>query len=354
MSRGALIENGSHMLSYIKSSTASLVLIMTSCGLPQSGLTITRGAAPARSTPTKPSTPIPGNTNNCRDIAKVTSKLFVTYVVHNEEDDAHCKQSSAPEPDYNGNKNLFLVYSKTIVELAKLLNEFGMKLSFQPDWTFVEGVKKFQPDFFSHLLSVGNVEVLPHAHATCVSYPELFRRLHDLGANPQKIIGGVTWDDYKSQDENKSPAGWAQWGAPAASIGHKNDKKFPPVVYRMKSPQQLQKSGDEHIHNAASPNIVTPGFLVSPGQPLELGVWLNQKPPKHTLSPVYIFDAPKFVSDAKSAAEYINRVRQMIVSKVLPYKQNGSIEFVQVSELISLFKKYESCLDLEDGQSVLK
>jgi|GEM_PF-1408154 len=290
----------------------------------------------------------------CEEADSITSKLYLTYVVHNEEDDANCVAASAPEPDYNGNKNLYLVYSKTILELAKLLDEFGLKLSFQPDWTFVEGAKKYQPDFFRRLLAVGNVEVLPHAHATCVSYPELYRRLEELGAKPQKIVGGVLWDDYVSGKEDKAPKGWSHWGAPAASVGHKSDRTFPPVVYRLRSPELLKKAGDESIHDAASPVIVTPGFLISPGQPVELGVLANNKPPKRLLSPVYIFDSPKFVSDSKSSANYLGRVREMIQNKIIPYKQKGLVEFIQISGMIELFKKYESCLDLKSGASVYR
>ena len=326
------------------------LLLLASCGATTTLTTLAKESEPRKPSPSAPS----ATSQLCSKIDDITSKLYLTYVVHNEEDDANCVASSAPEPDYNGNKTLYLVYSKTILDLAKLLNEFGVKLSFQPDWTFVEGVKKFQPNFFGQLLAVGNVEVLPHAHATCVSYPELYRRLEILGAKPQKIVGGALWEDFLSNNENKSPKGWPHWGAPAASLNHKSDRVFPPVVYRMKSPHLIQKSGDENVHDASSPVIVTPGFLISPGQPIELGVLSSNKPLKRLLSPVYIFDSPKFVVDAKSATKYLNRVRQMIQSKVLPHQQKGSIEFIQTSGLIELFKKYESCLDLKDGASVLR
>lgn len=310
--------------------------------------------------------------DSCKYVEEVTGKVYVTFVIHNEEDDAGGVPGSVPDiPDYNGDEAVFRHFAGAMFRYAKMLASVGVKLSFQPDWTFTEGVDAYERSYFRDLLELGNVEVLPHAHETVISYDVLHARLNALDAEAPKIFGGMTFDAYRQKQAwfDANP-GWTFWAAPSASPGHVDDAPMPPFAYRVAAPGEVSSVSDLRVHRASSPIVVTPGL---PGNPVQM---LALKPEGRFVTPAYFFHATReFLADPSdtsvppawrkrtdgsmppfgenlSAQELIEQTRVLVETELLPLAQDGKVEFVTVRELIELYEKNESCLDLQDGEDL--
>ncbi|MCI5159504.1 MAG: hypothetical protein D3906_13945, partial [Candidatus Electrothrix sp. AUS1_2] len=301
-------------------------------------------------------------------LEQVTSKVYLCFVIHTEEDDAKGVSGSVPSiPDYNGDQKVFDHFADAMYEYAAMLKTYGAFLSFQPDWTFVEGVKNFRPTYFQDLLALGTVEIVPHAHETVVRYDELYERLQELGANPKKIIGGMAFEHFlKHKNWVASHPDWAFWDGPFVTIGHVNDQPAPPLVYRI-STEHLSGVSDLYTHSSSS------SVIVSPSLP---DVDLRFKPSGNFIVPSYVFKATRFFlaesndltvplewrKDPQgmqnganmSASEQIEEIRSRITREFLPLIAQGKLEFAPVHKIINLFRSYESLLDLADGEQLIK
>ena len=308
-------------------------------------------------------------TTDCADIDAVTAKIYYAFVIHNEEDDANCSAGSEPGiPDYNGDSGVFAHYAQAMLDYAAMLGRHGAALSFQPDWTFVEGVTRFRPGFFDELRATGgNVEVVPHAHESCVPYDELFDRIAAAGGQPVKILGGMTFDAFRAkQGWFDANPGWAFWGVPTAYLGHVGDRSAPPIVYRIAQPSSVARIEDLYRHLASSPIIAT-GSL--PGWPAAM---LAAKPTGRYLTPAYDFKATRwFLAEASdtsvppqwrlggtgqqdsglTAAQQIAATEQLIQS-LQPMVDQGQVAYATVSQLLELFRRHEHCLDLQPDQDL--
>ncbi len=56
--------------------------------------------------------------------------------------------------------------------------------------------------------------------------------------------------------------------------------------------------------------------------------------------------------DGLTSAELIASIGQTIEDDFLPLVSQGTLEFKTVGELVTLYRQYESCLDLVDGQDL--
>ncbi len=94
----------------------------------------------------------------CAGIDEIAAKIYLCFVIHNEEDDANGVPGSMPNiPDYNGDQATFDHFADAMYDYAVMLNSHGATLGFQPDWTFTEGVASYRPEFFEELLALGTV-----------------------------------------------------------------------------------------------------------------------------------------------------------------------------------------------------
>lgn len=55
-----------------------------------------------------------------------------------------------------------------------------------------------------------------------------------------------------------------------------------------------------------------------------------------------------------SASEQIKKIRKRIIREFLPLIAQGKIEFAPVNKIISLYQRYETLLDLNDGENLIK
>jgi hypothetical protein len=113
--------------------------------------------------------------------------LYLFFSIHNEEDWDGKKPTG--EPDYNDNEAILLHYTNAMRELGKMLQKHGMKMNFGSDWTFIEGVQKYDPTFFQDLAEMGH-EIDAHAHETHVPYLDVKNMLRECGVEPTSVASG--------------------------------------------------------------------------------------------------------------------------------------------------------------------
>ena len=306
----------------------------------------------------------------CAGIDDLTDPVYLAFVIHNEEDDAGCIPASADHiPDYNGDPAVYAHFATAMLDYATMLAGHAATLSFQPDWTFIEGVETFQPDYFEQLLALGNVEIVPHGHESCVMYDEIHDRLAALNADPVMLLGGMTFDEYATrQTWFDDHPGFTFWDAPSVTEGHTDDMPMPPVVYRVPEPQDVAVNTDLYQHVAASPVIVTPDLQFR----LD---FLASKPAGRYLVPSWKFEATRWFladpddlsvpdewrkdpdpepgsGDNLTATERIARIEAELISEILPLVDQGLVVVTQAAGITDLYVQPEACLDLADGDDL--
>jgi hypothetical protein len=311
----------------------------------------------------------------CAGTDEAVAALKFYFVIHVEEDDADCTPGSSSHiPDFNGNPGVFAHFADAWYDYAAMLAEEGATLSFQPDWTFVEGVSTYRPEYFEELLALGNVEIVPHAHESCVPYEELYDRLVALGAAPPKFIGGMTFDEYATRAEwFADNPGWHFWNGPFGTPNHVDDAGTPPFVYRIRPPGEVTEVDELYTHVAASPLVAMPGTTWNPtkmqanrpeGRFLTTSWmllpdrWFLAEPDDTTVplkwrkKPAQPTEASPSGTANMSASEVIAWVRALVRDSYQPMVLAGDLEFTQLSTILSTYLEHESCLDLEDGQDL--
>jgi len=167
--------------------------------------------------------------------------LYLSFVIHNEED----FNGTGPTRslDYDGNESALKHTTEKYRKAGAVFQEFGAKINLQSDWTFSDGVRKFDPTFFQEWEAMGH-ENDPHAHATHIPYTEVYYRLKRAGANASGILGGtleqVTGDAHHIQKDNIQeeiaffetfyPIFYAVWGV--ASFGHQTPEERTGYLWR--------------------------------------------------------------------------------------------------------------------------
>lgn len=141
----------------------------------------------------------------------------------------------------------FRHFSKAMRELAKVFQKHNAKIDFQTDWTFVEGVKKWDPTFFSDLEAMGH-EMDAHAHETQVKYPELWDRIKEAGGHPSAVVGGFGPDSsgrWSIRFNELYDTFKILWGG--ATFQHKEDVEQPGYAYRPKASNWLEHDPNQRL-----------------------------------------------------------------------------------------------------------
>jgi hypothetical protein len=160
--------------------------------------------------------------------------MYLTLVIHAEED--YQKDPDTGEivkdpafPDFL-EKSQFDHFSRAMRELAGVFHQHNARINFETDWTFVEGVVRWDPTFFADLEAMGH-EIDAHAHETTVTYPELWQRIGNAGGNPSPVVGGFLYtSDWSDKFNGFDGIFQILWGA--ASQAHLVDYAQPGYAYR--------------------------------------------------------------------------------------------------------------------------
>lgn len=307
----------------------------------------------------------------CDGIEELTHPVYISFVMHNEEDDVGGVKGSNPqEPDYNDDPQVFDHFSAAVEELAAALRAEGAVLSFQTDWGFVEGVERYDPDFFTRLRSNAAVEIAPHAHESIVSYEELYDRLLLADADPRAYLGGVAFDRYTGMQQwFEARPDFSVWESATVDggEGHDNDQPAPMLLHRAPWPDEVSEVPDLYVHREGGV-LVTPAvasIAVGFGR-IDPEQWLIQRPSGRFFTVVYLryglrgfLAAPGdavperwWATDPEQQANAQIEQAVEIARSMQPWIDSGEIVPLHLSELIELYERFEPCLDLSDGMDL--
>jgi len=124
--------------------------------------------------------------------------LYLTIVVHNEEDTSRGVLPKAIIPDYDGNEALMHHFAAAMRAFAEMAADHGARINFGSDWTFSRGVARYEPTFYADLEVIGH-EVDAHAHQSSVSYHEVRAEISIAGGRPTCVASGLNEQELPAQ-----------------------------------------------------------------------------------------------------------------------------------------------------------
>jgi len=77
--------------------------------------------------------------------------LYITLVIHNEEDMSRGLLPKANIPDYDGDEGLMHHFASALRAFAEMAADHGARINFGSDWTFSRGVALYEPGFYADL-----------------------------------------------------------------------------------------------------------------------------------------------------------------------------------------------------------
>jgi len=125
-----------------------------------------------------------------RSCADDLPPLYVTLVIHTEEDLGGGTVPKPSIPDYDGDEALMNHFASVMRAFAEMASEHGAAINFGSDWTFSRGVERYEPTFYSDLEALGH-EIDAHAHESSVLYHDVREAITTAGGNPSHVASGL-------------------------------------------------------------------------------------------------------------------------------------------------------------------
>jgi len=146
--------------------------------------------------------------------------LYLTIVIHNEEDMSRGVLPKANIPDYDGDASLMAHFAFAMRAFAQMAANHGARINFGSDWTFSRGVALYEPAFYTDLEALGH-EIDAHAHESSVLYKEVREAIITAGGHPTAVASGMEETTIQAQlayFDHRAPEIRILWGV--ALPGH--------------------------------------------------------------------------------------------------------------------------------------
>jgi len=124
--------------------------------------------------------------------------LYLTIVIHNEEDTHGGGAPKANIPDYDGDEALMHHFAEAMRAFGRMAADHGARINFGSDWTFSHGATLYEPDFYLDLEALGH-EIDAHAHESAVLYHEVRDAIALAGGHPTHVASGMNEEEIQSQ-----------------------------------------------------------------------------------------------------------------------------------------------------------
>jgi hypothetical protein len=170
--------------------------------------------------------------------------LYLTIIVHNEEDVHKGTQPKSSIPDYDGDEALMLHFGMAMREFGKLAQGHGARINFGSDWTFSRGVARFDPTFYTDMEAMGH-EIDAHAHESSILYHEVREDIVKAGGHPTHVVSGLNENeiqDRMSYFDRYYPEFQILWGV--SLPGHGAGECIAPWVWRPSRTDWTQHDSD--------------------------------------------------------------------------------------------------------------
>ena len=116
--------------------------------------------------------------------------LYLSIVVHSEEDVSGGVDPKANIPDYDGNPAVMRHFALVMRSFTQMAAEHGARINFGSDWTFSRGVALHQPTFYEELEAMGH-EIDAHAHESFIMYSQVRDEIAAAGGHPTSVASGI-------------------------------------------------------------------------------------------------------------------------------------------------------------------
>lgn len=291
-----------------------------------------------------------------QDTEPFLSPLYLTFVMHTEEDTSNCRTPKANNPDYDGDEALMLHFSDKMRKFGQMVASHGAKISFGTDWTFSRGVEAFDPTFYTDMEAMGH-EIDSHAHASCILYEEVREDIISAGGNPTPVVSGINEDEIYNEFgyfDRLYPDFSIFWGV--ASPGHGEGEEMTGWVWRPSSDNWIEHDPDgDYIHIGHGDYANSIEYIVDAIE--------NRK--ENAINTYAVFMAPRELR-AETGAEGI--AEQWTVStddctywenklewwdefftELDQYKKSGEIEYASLTEIADVFVEKEDSLIIDQS-----
>ena len=165
-------------------------------------------------------------------VAQDDRPLYLTIIIHNEEDRSRGVLPKANIPDYDGDPALMAHFADAMRAFAQMAADHGAFINFGSDWTFSRGVALHEPDFYADLESLGH-EIDAHAHESSVLYKDVREAIVLAAGHPTAVASGMNEETIHAQlayFAHRAPEFEILWGI--ALPGHVAGECVAPWVWR--------------------------------------------------------------------------------------------------------------------------
>ena len=123
--------------------------------------------------------------------------LYLSIVVHSEEDTGANGTPKPFIPDYDGDRSLLRHFAAAMRAFATMVASHGAAINFGSDWSFSRGVALHDPGFYRDLEAMGH-EVDAHAHESHVPYHEVRAEILRAGGHPTAVVSGLNEQEIQA------------------------------------------------------------------------------------------------------------------------------------------------------------
>ena len=263
--------------------------------------------------------------------------LYLCAIIQNEEDSVGDKPTG--RADFDHQEQVLRFATGQYRAVGKLFHKYGAKINLQADWTFADGVKKFDPAFFADWEAMGH-EVDTHAYDSHVPYADVKERLKAAGAHPTRCAGGTTEmriPRVLPRFESTYPEFEVLWGA--GSLGHVQPEENTRYVWR---PARM---GNWFSHDPKGKTIYVGGNC----NPIRLDAVRQAaekaRPDRVNVYSIFLgsFEAPNLAECRGAAAfeEFLKGVQELA--------QTCDLKWKSLTEIGEIFKAREAEASLNFG-----
>ncbi len=280
--------------------------------------------------------------------------LYLTIIIHTEEDVSKGTQPKSQIPDYDGDEALMLHFTSVLREFTEMVNQHGAKINFGSDWTFSKGVENFDPTFYTELEDMGH-EIDAHAHESFIPYHQVREHIIQAGGHPSIVASGMNEQEIQEQldyFDDQYPDFQILWGV--SLPGHVAGECMASWAWR-------PSRGDWEQHDPAGKYLyIGPGEQVNSLGAIEHAIRNRRSDLVNTyaifISPRELKAAPDaeginpdWTTKPNSHEYWENRILwwDEFLSEIDVWVEEGKVEYANLTEIAQMFRSVESSLNFE-------
>jgi len=283
--------------------------------------------------------------------------LYLTIIIHTEEDMARGVAPKTSIPDYDGNEALMNHFAMALRTFTQMAADHGAALNFGSDWTFSRGVALYEPDFYRDLEAIGH-EVDAHAHESFMLYHEVRDEIVAAGGQPTHVASGMNEEDIQDQltyFDSYYPEFRILWGV--SLPGHGPGECVAPWVWRPSRNDWTQHDPEGSYLYIGHGELVNSIHVIRqavggrmPDRVNTIAVFTNPREFKAAIGAEGIDE--EWTVSTDSVDYWINRIAwwDAFLTQVAPLVDAAVVEYATLSEIAAVFEECEADLvfDWED------